>query len=105
MKNENYNFDTQKKIWILKMKNLNQLILKFDYKQNFKDDDFYVSNSNKHVFTLLGLLKWQKNFLNIYGEKSSGKTHLINIFIRKFKGIKLDINSLSNENLDMIKVS
>ncbi len=87
------------------MKNLNQLILKFDYKQNFKDDDFYVSNSNKHVFTLLGQWpKWQKNFLNIYGEKSSGKTHLINIFIRKFKGIKLDINSLSNENLDMIKV-
>jgi len=88
-----------------KMKNLNQLILKFDYKQNFKDDDFYVSNSNKHVFKLLSQWpKWQKNFLNIYGEKFSGKTHLINIFIKKFKGIKLDVNSLSNENLDMIKV-
>ena len=87
------------------MRDLNQLILKFDYKQNFKDDDFYVSNSNKHVFTLLSQWpKWQKNFLNIYGEKFSGKTHLINIFIKKFKGLKLDVNSLTNENLDMIKV-
>ena len=24
------------------MKNLNQLLLNFDYKQNFTDDDFYV---------------------------------------------------------------
>ena len=35
------------------MTNLNQLIIKFDYEQNFKDDDFYVSNSNKHIFKLL----------------------------------------------------
>ena len=27
----------------LKMKDLNQLIIKFDYDQNFKDQDFYVS--------------------------------------------------------------
>ena len=32
------------------MRDLNQLILKFDYEQNFKDNDFYVSNSNKHIF-------------------------------------------------------
>ena len=35
-----------------KMKDLNQLIIKFDYDQNFKDDDFYVSKSNKHIFDL-----------------------------------------------------
>ncbi|MBD1153137.1 DNA replication protein [Pelagibacterales bacterium SAG-MED24] len=89
----------------LKMKNLNQLIIKFDYEQNFKDDDFYVSNSNKHIFTLLNQWpKWDKNFLNISGEKFSGKTHLVNIFIKKFKGIKLDVNSLSNKDLKMIKI-
>ena len=45
------------------MTNLNQLIIKFDYEQNFKDDDFYVSNSNKHIFTLLNQWpKWEKNF-------------------------------------------
>jgi len=87
------------------MKNLNQLIIKFDYEQNFKDDDFYVSNSNKHIFYLLNQWpKWEKNFLNINGEKFSGKTHLINIFIKKFKGIKFNANSLTNEDLKIIKI-
>ena len=31
--------------------------------------------------------KWEKNFLNITGDKYSGKTHLMNIFIKKFKGL------------------
>ena len=87
------------------MKNLNQLIIKFDYEQNFKDEDFYVSNSNKHIFSLLNQWpRWEKNFLNISGEKFSGKSHLINIFIKKFKGIKLNANSLTNEDLKMIKI-
>ena len=87
------------------MKNLNQLIIKFDYDQNFKDEDFYVSSSNKHIFSLLNQWpRWEKNFLNISGEKFSGKSHLINIFIKKFKGIKLNANSLTNEDLKMIKI-
>ena len=87
------------------MINLNQLIIKFDYEQNFKDDDFYVSTSNKHIFTLLNQWpRWEKNFLNINGEKFSGKTHLINIFIRKFKGIKFDANLLSDKDLKTIKI-
>ncbi len=87
------------------MINLNQLIIKFDYEQNFKDDDFYVSDSNKHIFTLLNQWpRWEKNFLNIIGEKFSGKTHLINIFIKKFKGIKFHANSLTDKDLKTIKV-
>ncbi len=35
------------------MKSLNQEILKFDYDQNFKDQDFYVSKSNEFSFLLL----------------------------------------------------
>ena len=86
------------------MINLNQLIIKFDYDQNFKDDDFYVSKSNKHVFTLLNSWpKWEKNFLNINGEKFSGKTHLINIFLKKFKGIKFDASSITDNDLRVIK--
>tara|TARA_B100000780_G_C21074479_1_gene432510 strand:- start:481 stop:1143 length:663 start_codon:yes stop_codon:yes gene_type:complete len=87
------------------MKNLNQLIIKFDYDQNFKDEDFYVSSSNKHIFSLLNQWpQWEKNFLNISGEKFSGKSHLINIFIKKFRGIKLNANSLTNEDLKVIKI-
>ena len=86
------------------MKNLNQLILDFDYEQNFKDQDFYVSNSNEFSFKLLNSWpKWEKNFVNLIGEKFSGKTHLVNIFIEKFKGIKIEANELNNDSLGQIK--
>ena len=87
------------------MKNLNQLILNFDYEQNFKDQDFYVSKSNEHSFKLLSSWpKWEKNFVNIYGEKYSGKTHLANIFLKKFKGIKIEANDINNHILKEIKI-
>jgi chromosomal replication initiation ATPase DnaA len=87
------------------MKNDNQKIIKFDYEKNFRDDDFYVSLSNKHVFNLLNKWPmWEKNFLNIIGDKFSGKTHLVNIFQKKFKGYKLEANLLNNENLKEIKL-
>jgi len=87
------------------MKNLNQLILNFDYDQNFKDQDFYVSKSNEFAFKLLNSWpKWEKNFVNLIGEKFSGKTHLINIFLKKFKGIKIEANEIDNEFLKKIKV-
>ena len=87
------------------MTDLNQLIIKFDHEKNFKDDDFYVSKSNKDIYDLLNTWPaWEKKFLNINGEKYSGKTHLLNIFIKKFKGIKFDANSFTNEDLKKIKV-
>ena len=87
------------------MKNLNQQILKFDHEQNFKDQDFYVSDSNQHSFTLLNSWpKWEKNFVNLIGEKFSGKSHLINIFLNKFKGIKIDSENINNEFLKEIKI-
>ena len=87
------------------MKNLNQLILKFDYEQNFKDQDFYVSKSNEHPFKLLNKWpKWEKNFVNLVGEKFSGKSHLINIFLEKFKGTKFEASEINNETLKKIKI-
>ena len=87
------------------MRDLNQLLLNFEYKQNFKDEDFYVSSSNYYAFKLINSWpKWEKNFLNIYGEKYSGKTHLTNIFLKKFKGIKINANSFENKNLNEIKI-
>jgi len=87
------------------MSYLNQLILNFDYEQNFQDEDFYVSKSNEYTFKLLNSWpKWEKNFVNIIGEKFSGKTHLINIFLRKFKGIKIEASDINNKLLKKIKV-
>ncbi len=87
------------------MRDLNQQIIKFDYNKNFKEDDYYVSRSNQHLYDLLNSWpKWEKNFLNISGEKFSGKTHLINIFIKKFGGKKIEAKLLNNENLKEIKI-
>ncbi len=87
------------------MTNLNQQILKFDYEQNFKDQDFYVSNSNEHSFRLLSSWpKWDKNFINLIGDKFSGKSHLINIFLAKNRGIKINSQDISNDFLQKIKI-
>ena len=86
------------------MKSLNQLLLDFDYKQNFRDDDFYVGQSNYYTFELLNKWpKWEKNFINVSGNKFSGKTHLVNIFLKKFNGISIESNLLNNESLKQIK--
>ena len=88
----------------LKMKDFKQQIIKFDYEENFTNDDYYISKNNKHIFDfLMQWPKWDKNFLNISGEKFSGKTHLMNIFINKFQGIKLEAKSLDNEKIKEIK--
>ena len=87
------------------MKDLNQLLLDFKYKENFKNEDFYVSDSNYYAFTLVNSWpKWEKNFLNICGEKYSGKSHLANIFLKKFKGIKINALSIKNKNLQELKI-
>ena len=87
------------------MSNLNQLLLKFDLKQNYKDEDFYVSKSNFYAFNLINRWpKWEKNFLNIYGEKFSGKTHLTNIFLKKFKGIMIQAKNFKDADLKELKI-
>jgi len=86
------------------MKSLNQLLLDFDYDQNFTDDNFYVGKSNFYPFELINKWpKWEKNFLNICGEKFSGKTHLTSIFLKKFDGLRVESNLLNDENLKAIK--
>ncbi len=86
------------------MKNLKQNIIKFNHDKNFKYDDFYVSSSNKHVLDLFNNWpNWDKNFLNVIGERFSGKTHLINIFLKEKGGLILESNQLNNENLVNIK--
>ena len=87
------------------MSNLNQLLMQFNYQQNFRFDDFYVSKSNSYIFNFLNNWpKWEKNFVNIFGEKFSGKTHLTNIFIKNFKGIKLNSTELDDNTFKKIKV-
>ena len=87
------------------MKDLNQLLLKFDLKQNYKNEDFYVNKCNFFAFNLIeSWPKWEKKILNICGEKYSGKSHLSNIFKKKFNALKLNAHDLNNSHLKEFKV-
>ena len=45
-----------------KMKDFNQQIIKFNYDQNFNNDDFFVSKSNEHIFKLsISMLIYEVN--------------------------------------------
>ena len=86
------------------MRDINQKIIKFNYEQNLKSEDFFISSSNKHVYNFLNNWpNWEKIFLNICGEKFSGKSHLMNIFQKKFKGIIFDAHKFNNNDLLNIK--
>jgi len=87
------------------MNELNQLLLNFNQKQNFNYDDFYVSKSNFYAFELIEKWpKWEKNILNIYGEKFSGKSHLSNIFAKKHKAKMILEKDFNDKYLREFKV-
>ncbi len=87
------------------MSELNQLLLNLNHKQNFNEQDFYISKSNFYAYQLIqNWPKWEKNVLNIFGEKSSGKTHLADIFLSKHKGIKINSNKLNDEIFKELKI-
>ena len=70
---------------------LDQLLLNFKETNNYQKDDFYVSKSNFFAYKLLDSWpNWEKNIINIHGERYCGKSHLTEIFIKKNKGIIFD---------------
>ena len=87
------------------MRDSDQQIIKFDHEKNFRYEDFYISKSNEHIFNFINSWpKWEKNFVNINGENFSGKTHITNIFLKKYKGIKLETKNLNDNHLKEIKL-
>ena len=88
------------------MNEFNQKIIKFEYEKNLTQNDFFVTKSNQHIFKLINdWPKWEKKFINIYGEKFSGKTHLINIFLKKNNGIKIEAQSFDENYLRKVKIN
>ena len=87
------------------MSELNQLLLKFDYKTNFNEHDFYLSKSNINAFNMINKWpKWQKKILNISGEKFSGKSHLANIFKSKSKAYLINGKNINNSIFQKLKL-
>ena len=101
---------------------MSQLTFKFPFKTSYDRQDFYVSSNNFEAYKLIeSWPHWTNRFLNIYGPKGCGKTHLsivlknkINFFyiealkfeskilvnLDKYEGLIIDnYNENINENL------
>ena len=87
-----------------KVKDLRQRLFNFQFNQSFNKNDFFVSESNFYAYSLLlSWPKWEKKIINIHGERYSGKTHLIEIFLQKNNGLIIDLKKLKNYDLDKLR--
>ena len=74
---------------------MNQLIFKFPFSKKYFKQDFFVSSNNFSAYKLIEEWPlWPGKWLNIFGAKGSGKTHLTKILEKKIKKIKL-INAIN----------
>ena len=69
---------------------MDQLIFKFPFSKKYYEQDFYVSSNNFSAYKLVeSWPNWPGKWLNIFGSKGSGKTHLAKILEKKIDKIKL----------------
>ena len=87
------------------MSQLDQLLLNFKFKKNYDKNDFFVSSSNFYAFTLVDTWpNWEKNIINICGERYCGKTHLAEIFLKKNKGKLINLKTENIKNLNDLRL-
>ena len=86
------------------MNKLNQTLLEFNLDQNFAYDDFFVSKCNYFPFSFIeSWPKWEKNILNIHGEKYSGKSHMSEIFKKKYKALVIKNEEIDDDLLNKMR--
>ena len=79
---------------------MDQLTFRFPFSKKYYEEDYYVSNNNYSAFKLIdGWPDWPGKWLNIYGEKGSGKTHLSKILENKIKKTKIISANKINNNI------
>ena len=85
---------------------MSQLTLKFPFKTNYFEEDFYVSKNNFNAYKLIQ--SWPKGsskYINIFGPSGCGKTHLANIFKKKINSFLIKASELSDSSLSLIKLN
>ena len=86
------------------MNNKDQILFNFKLNKNYLDQDYYLSSSNQEAYNLINCWpKWIKKTINLYGEKFSGKSHLVSIFEKKTACIKVFSRKFSDETIQNIK--
>ena len=84
---------------------MSQLILKFPFKANYFEEDFYVSSNNFDAYKLIeSWPKWSSRFVNVFGPSGCGKTHLANIFKKKINSFFIKASDLNNDLFSIIKL-
>ena len=86
---------------------MNQLVFKFPFKTKYYEQDFYVSSNNFPAYKLIeSWPNWPGNWLNVFGAKGSGKTHLSKILEKKIKNTELiEAKNVNNKTIkDLINV-
>ena len=82
-----------------------QLIFNFPFKRSYLSQDFYVSENNMQAYKLIeSWPNWSSRFVNIFGPKGCGKTHLINILKNKIDSILFPASEINSNILSKFKV-
>ena len=84
---------------------MDQLIFKFPFTRKYYKQDYYVSKNNFTAYRLIeSWPNWPGKWLNIFGEKGSGKTHLSKILEKKIKKILIiDAKKINNKTVEDLK--
>ena len=81
-----------------------QLIFNFPFKKSYSSQDFYVAKNNFNAFKLIeSWPKWTSRFVNIFGPKGCGKTHLANILMSKIQCILIPAKKIDEKILSEYK--
>ncbi len=79
---------------------MSQLIFKFPFKTKYYEHDYYVSSNNFSAYRLVeSWPNWPGKWLNIFGPKGSGKTHLSNIFIKKINSYYVEAKDFNDNDI------
>ena len=80
---------------------MSQLVFKFPFKTKYYEQDFYVSSNNFSAYKLIeSWPNWPGKWVNIFGPKGCGKSHLSNILKQKINSIEiLDAQNLSDSKI------
>ena len=84
---------------------MSQLVFKFPFKTKYYEQDYYVSNNNFSAYRLIeSWPNWPNKWLNIFGPKGCGKTHLSNILKKKIGVTQiLEAKHIDNESIFKIE--
>ena len=77
---------------------MSQLVFKFPFKTKYYEQDYYVSTNNFSAYRLIeSWPNWPDKWVNIFGPRGCGKTHLSNILKKKMNSAYLESSTIKKD--------